>query len=367
MNASLLVFPLITKLTGMACFSAAAGIYFLFSGLGTTLRRRSVKESPAADIRSARPGRIAVSGIAAGPYTLFGPLTGKDCYLYQTTVFQAEGNGRDPAWQKVAEETLHLPFFVEDSTGRLLIEPLGSELDLHEAFAGEYNVRLSARSTGNRDQDIPPRVTAFLLRHGIAAGLPTRVQERMIEPSTPVFVAGTLMENPGVQVRPYAPRAQKPDGDSTFRSARGAAAPPPAAEVIRLTSGQEPSSTAEMTQQQKIAAALNRAGISKPEAWAAAGVPFQAVALEEKPQAAIALDTSVEATWNAMRPDTGWPPTIDTPALVVMKEADEFLISSRSQKEVVGSMGWKSAAMVIGGLALTVLGGYVLSLEFSLR
>jgi hypothetical protein len=30
-------------------------------------------------------------------------------------------------------------------------------------------------------------------------------------------------------------------------------------------------------------------------------------------------------------------------------------------------MGWKSAAMVIGGLALTVLGGYVLSLEFSLR
>jgi hypothetical protein len=37
-----------------------------------------------------------------------------------------------------------------------------------------------------------------------------------------------------------------------------------------------------------------------------------------------------------------------------------FVISFRSQKEFVAALGWKAAAMVWGGAAITLLGVYVL-------
>jgi len=43
--------------------------------------------------------------------------------------------------------------------------------------------------------------------------------------------------------------------------------------VINLSTDAGPTNSAEMTQQQRIAAALVKAGISNPAAWAAAGIP----------------------------------------------------------------------------------------------
>jgi hypothetical protein len=40
-----------------------------------------------------------------------------------------------------------------------------------------------------------------------------------------------------------------------------------------------------------------------------------------------------------------------------------FLISWRSQRELVSSLGWKSVACIWGGPALTLLGLYVLLLR----
>ena len=51
---------------------------------------------------------------------------------------------------------------------------------------------------------------------------------------------------------------------------------------------------------------------------------------------------------------------------LLMKGAHDhsFLISWKSQRELVGSLSWKSALMIWGGPALTVLSVYLLALQF---
>jgi hypothetical protein len=195
----------------------------------------------------------------------------------------------------------------------------------------------------------------FLSRHGIVPARRLRIEERTIKPEDAMFIAGTLTENPGVQVRPLAPL-----GDSPRDLAPPVLAEPlPAPQVIKLSSGAAPSSAQEMSQQAKIAAALTRAGITKPEAWSAAGVPYQTVAVEDNaPPAPI-------SAYAKARPNEDQAKLSNfnlTPPVVLMKGANNptFVISFRSQKEFVSTLAWKSAAMIWGGAAIALLGLHTL-------
>jgi hypothetical protein len=351
----------INQLTVLSSIAIAGGLYFFFTGFRLLARKRLLLSTPTSKIRSAALGLVEVNGLATGPYTMPAPITGKPCFLYHTTVWQQRGDKKDE-WEKVADETLHLPFFIDDSTGQLLIEPLGADLDLHRDFREEYGATFFFSQ-----DDVPPRVSVFLSRHEIVPARRLRIEERTIKPEDAMFIAGTLTENPGVQVRPLAPLGDSPRdlAPPTF------AEPLPAPQVIKLSSGAAPSSAQEMSQQAKIAAALTRAGITKPEAWSAAGVPYQAVAIEENvlpaPASASAYAT---ARPNGGRLNGGRPSEDQaklsnfnlTPPVVLMKGGNNptFVISFRSQKEFVSTLAWKSAAMIWGGAAIALLGLYTL-------
>jgi hypothetical protein len=366
----------INILTILSSIAIAGGLYFFFVGFQLLARKRLLLTTPTSKIRSAALGLVEVTGAAAGPYTISAPITGKLCFLYHTTAWQLR-DGRKQEWEKIADETLHLPFFIEDSTGQLLIEPFGADLDLHRDFREEY----AASFFSSNLEDVPPRVSVFLSRQGIVPGRRLRIEERSIKPEDLLFVAGTLTENPGVQVRPMRPRS-----DSPRNGGPGSSAPHnfserlPAPQVIRLATGAAPSPTQEMDQQEKIAAALTRAGITRPEAWSAAGVPYQTVAVKENAplppvsaydQARLPEDRSPEARSLEARWLEDQPSPSDfnlTPPVVLMKGANHltFVISFRSQKEFVSALAWKSAAMVWGGAAITLLGLYMLLAQMEL-
>jgi hypothetical protein len=331
-TACLSLFISINFLTVLAFIAMAGGLYFFFVGFHLLAHKRLLLGTPTSKIRSAALGLVEVNGIAAGLHTIAAPISGKPCFLYRTAAWQRNDH-KNKNWEKLADETLHLPFFLDDSTGQMLIEPLGADLDLHRDSHEEYD----ASFFSTRMEDVSPRVNAFLSRHGISPVRPVRIEEWSIKPEDPLFIAGTLSENPGVQVRPVSART---DGESNVP------------EIIRLHGGAAPSSTREMSQQAKIAAALTRAGITKPEAWAAAGVPYQSLAVEE----------SISPTAQADSTLTGTPSFNLTPPVVMMKGTNDptFVISYRSQKELVSVLGWKSSAMIWGGAAIIVLGAYVL-------
>jgi hypothetical protein len=112
-------------------------------------------------------------------------------------------------------------------------------------------------------------------------------------------------------------------------------------------------------EQQKITAALVKAGITNPAAWAAAGLTNLAVAAA--PASASTGGAAAAATA---------PEQFDLhPPVVLMKGAHDpaFLISWHSQRDVIRSLSWKSTLMIWGGPALALLCAYMVAAHFDWR
>ena len=386
----------ISQSTMLAGLAAGVGLCFLFWGLRLFARRIALSRISAPTIRGASPGFVAISGTATGPYTLNAPVSGKPCYISQTTVWQQSGRSKSGPWQQVAEETLYLPFFIQDSTGQLLIEPLEAELDVPEDLCAEYGPELASPIPNN----VPLRVSIFLARHNIALGFPLRIEERIVAPATSISITGTVNENPGIRVRPFLQTEDSQAGHPRHATAAGSAKPVRAPEIIRLSNGPGPASIAEMTPQGKIAAALARAGIAPSETWSAGpspsdaalnngtkspssaesacsavssgGASTQSATLEIPlpPAAVTALKVPAIAASDEQGAESDTGSSFDpAPRLILMKGDDNptFVISCHSQQERAHSLGWRSVSMVVGGAALAALGLYGLLFQWHVR
>ena len=367
-----------------------AGIALFFYGFRLLQRRRLILDTPLSKIRSASMGMVEINGLAVGPYTMTAPVSARPCYYYRTLAWEWKQSGKNKQWVRVAAECMHVPFFVDDNTGRVLIDPRGADLDLHCDFEQQFNGAFFSNS-----DDPPASVLQFLARHGVATTNQLKIAEYCIKPKNSLFVLGTLAENPGVEVRPE-PVSDSVPADSFFQqglsfslmfptrednadlpigsSVTVLAAPREqrAAEIIRLSSlaGATSADTAstkstDMSQQQKIAAALLKAGISNPAAWAAAGVQAPEVPIEGAlPVQVLADNVPAKVNGNTARVDTapgapvgGFDPN---PPVVLRKGANHktFLISWRSQRMIARTLGWKCALMIWGGPALALISLY---------
>jgi hypothetical protein len=354
-TVSFLLIPLPNELMLLSTVGIVGGLYVIVRGFRLLVRKRLLLNTPTSKIRSASLGVVEVGGLATGPYTMLAPITGKPCFLYRTTAWQQNENSRTGDWNKVAEETLHVPFFLDDSTGQLLIEPRGAELDVHCDFRQDFSDTIFSPHAGQP-------VLSFLTRHGVEPSDKIRVEECSIKPNDALFIMGTLAENPGVEVCRF-PGAPVDKRGLAFRRDGQRPSPTPL-EVVRLSEPAVSSGSGEITQQSTIAAALTKAGITSPAAWAAAGVPYRSVAVDEAPQM---MQVSVSGDSYAEKPEKQSAFDL-APSVILMKGENNpaFLISKRSQHDLVRSLSWRSAAMIWGGAALTLLGLYVLLAQLEL-
>ena len=338
------------------------GLYLFFRGFPLVARKRLLLNTPTSRIRSASLGLVEISGVATGPYTLPAPISGMPCFLYCTTAWLQSDESKTHEWKKVAEETLHVPFFLNDGTGQLLVNPRGAELDLHRDFRQTYSDSIFSAHA-------PPHVSNFLARHGATETSKIRIEERCIKPNDTLFVVGTMAENPGIYARPF-PLPVKRNNLVLTNSVPPHHVPVTPPEVIRLSEPGNSSAPVDMTQQSKIAAALTKAGIANTAAWTAAGVPSGGVTVADSPrvsQVYVNGNDKDKDRDQSVRPNQ--QPAFDlTPPVVLMKGENDpaFLISWRSQHDCVRSLGWKSAAMTWCGAALTLLGIYVLLAHWQL-
>jgi len=358
-----------------------AGIGLFFYGFRLLQRRRLILDTPFSKIRSASIGMVEVSGLAVGPYTMIAPITARACYYYRTLVSEWKQQGKNKQWVRIAGECMHVPFFLDDNTGRVLVDPRGADLDLYCDFREEFNGSFFS----SRD-DAPGNVDSFLARHGIVTSNRIKVEEYCIKPKNSLFILGTLTENPGLTLSPQPVLDDESLGNGVSVSlgsfsftlntsgndrdggalVRQLAAPlsPGKPQVVRLYTGSGPLKTTDMTQQQKVAAALLKAGISNPAAWEAAGVnTADATSPDVQVMAGAPLIRSGE-NGNGLSNDSA-PATstegFDPHPSVVLKRGENnktFLISWRSQREVASSLGWKCTLMIWGGPVLALISLY---------
>jgi hypothetical protein len=388
-------------LTVWCVVGLVAGISLFVQGFRLLQRRHLILNTPVSKIRSASLGMVELNGLAAGPYTMVAPLTERPCYYYRTLAWEWKQSGKNKQWVKVAAECMHVPFFLDDNTGKVLVDPRGADLDLHCDFKEEF-----CDSFFTTKQEAPPNVRSFLSRHGVTTSNKIKVEEFCIKPKNALFLLGTLDENPGLQLSPQPiqdadnstlnlgrlslnlgssvlfagagddsvpvpvdniPLGEQVVGGHTlrelgfdksemYRQGFDKSAQAKSTQVIHLSPDTGPDKAVEMTQQEKIAAALLKAGIVNPIAWTAGGVT--AGGLGGAPNGS---PNNGGANGNGQ---TAPQPSTDSfdlhPPVVLMKGKNNptFLISWRSQRDLARSLGWKCALMIWGGPALALLSLY---------
>lgn len=288
--------PAIWALIGMA-----AGGFVFYRGFRVLQRRERILDTPTSSVRGVSLGPVEVSGTAVGPYTLISPLSELDCYYYRAIAWEGSGSEGKTSWKQVGEESLCVPFFLDDGTGQLLIDPRGAELELQETFSEELTDPSSLGSvTGS--------IRHFLGRRGLLGERPAKLVEYCIQPRDQLFSFGTVRENPGVEF-PSASGSNESDGpDSGFMS----------------------SAAADL--QRRAALPIDLPPLGSSQARGA-----------ERMMPAREFNLS--------------------PPMVLMKgRPDEpFFISWRSQREVLRRLGLESALYIVGGAAL-ILGSAALIL-----
>jgi hypothetical protein len=355
----------------IAVIGAFAGLYLFYCGFRLLQRKRLILNTPTSKIRSAAMGLVEINGLAVGPYTMIAPITGVPCYYYRTTAWQWQQQGKNKAWVKVAEESLHLPFFLDDNTGRVLVDPQGAEMDIHRDFHDEFSTSLFCSNL-----EIPPNISSFLTGHGVSTDKKIKIDEYCIKPKNALFLLGTLAQNPGLSVSAtpilnmnakhravafhipiIAGLSADTDVTTAGRTLFSAFQSEPLSPPGGYSSGAHlPAPVTDAAQRQKITAALMKAGITNPAAWAVAGVnPSGAT------HPASASNGAGAAVATATEQFDLHPPT------VLMKGTHDlaFLISWHSQRDVVKSLSWKCALMIWGGPALTLLCSYILAAHFN--
>jgi hypothetical protein len=320
-------------------------LYLFIRGLLLLARQRLLVHTPTTKIGNVSSGLVEVSGTATGTMTQRAPITGENCLFYQTRARSLNQSQKNATWETIADDVTHTPFVLSDDTGKILIDPEGTELDLSKNFCEEFNI--SAFSTND---ELPSEADSFLAHFGVIPRGRIRIEEWTLIPNQPLFIVGTAMENLGIS----SPQPATAENGSPDPSVSPERLPQSPAETIRLSQANAPAVSSEMTLQGKIAAALVKAGMQNEEVWESPAALDAALPDQSAPQLSKLL---VSAT-----------PSIkvqsDGPKLVLRKGTDNpmFLISSRSRQDVVRSLAWKSFAMIWGGIWLLVVGGYILLL-----
>jgi len=228
----------------LACLGIPAGVYLFYRGFRILQRRRLIMNTPTSKVRSASLGLVEVSGLAVGPHTITAPITRRECYYYRTTAWKLEQSGRNKNWKKVADEKLHVPFYLEDGTGYLLIDPHDAEMQLHLDFAEQYSNSLLSTS------DVPATVRTFLALNGVSCDAPIKIEEHCIKPKNALFVLGTLAENPGARV------SEQPVGQKLLSSTAVKPTGNPADAIARhkILAGMAAASNADKDESRRLAA-----------------------------------------------------------------------------------------------------------------
>jgi hypothetical protein len=166
----------------LAPIGGALGLLFFLHGFVCLRRARRIENIPTSRIRSMPMGPVEVSGKAASYAPLKTPYFLVDCVWYSFVVQEYREHfstyGRRGGFVTVASgNSEDFPFYVEDDTGKVLIDPRGSV------------VEVKCRQVTHRS---PPGSGRQVL--GVSAGY-TRITETYIPWQYPVYVMGVAQHH----------------------------------------------------------------------------------------------------------------------------------------------------------------------------
>ncbi len=289
-------------------FLFAFGVYSFFFGFSRLRRKRLIENIPTSTIRGVALGLVEIYGKARSDRPLKSPLTKTECVLFRFTVERYERRGKSSRWVTIARgESLLNPFWLEDSTGTMPVFPRGAELMLG----------IDYEFTTGWGKTIPQNIVEFLeentIRYrGFFGSHTLRFREWYIRPQDETYVLGTA----------------KKTGD-TFQVNN---------ELLNQRLRALKENPARMA-----ACDTNQDGDISPEEWQKAVEKVEQAVLEEQ-----------------LKNHGGNSPQ-ESDVIVAKGDTEKvFIISDRSQKELVQALFWQAIFGIYGGGILALFGLWLL-------
>ncbi|MDO9391765.1 MAG: GIDE domain-containing protein [bacterium] len=168
-------FSVVLPLLGLAL-----GVLIFTLGFELLRQKNLMENIPRSKARSAAMGLAEVQGKAAPYVWLKSPLTLTECLYYKFLVEKYEQEGKNSRWKVVNEGSSTHFFYVEDETGKILVDPVDAELHL----ASDYKYTgTDIISSGKAHTYSTP---------SIFGGQRMRYTEWYIVPNDTVYAIGTV-------------------------------------------------------------------------------------------------------------------------------------------------------------------------------
>jgi hypothetical protein len=116
--------------TGYLVLGTCAGIFFFYKGFRVYREFRVVEDTPEMPIRSIPMGLVSLHGRAMGEQLVTSPVTGTPCFYYKVEIQKWEVKGRSEGWSPHGTDLNGVLFYLDDGTGKVMVDAQSAELDL---------------------------------------------------------------------------------------------------------------------------------------------------------------------------------------------------------------------------------------------
>jgi hypothetical protein len=292
-----------------AVLGLGLGLYFFWKGFRELKLKKLIDGIATSKVRSLAMGTVELFGRTESFQDLVDPVYELACVYYEVEAKEQRGSGKNSSWVTIYRNRSPFPFYLADETGRIPVLPAGAKLYMDRDLDFTTNAvdRFFAASAADP-------VQRFVSRLSCASGATVRIEATILREQEPLYVLG------------YAAPSLTP---LTLGERISGAARQAAASLLELAR-QLKADPARMKALDK-----NKDGTVDAQEWDE-GLKAYRAEMDQKAQV------------EALAP---LPPE----EIVVRKSPEGLLIlSDKSEKDIVKSLGRRAFLEILGGPALVL-------------
>jgi hypothetical protein len=371
--------------TGYALLGFGFGLYIFYKGFRQFRKYLLIADTPEIPIRSVPMGFVQVNGKAQGEKTVPSPVSHTPCFAYKVVIerWKTDSDGRGGHWSHHRTDMDGVGFYLADTSGKVLVDAQGADFDLPRSAQCEARPGTNA-ATGfaATQQELLQYVNQAdahwaggLFEHGLKAVGPLQdsrkeqTRQGLMEifqhaSGTPEFLTGMMtMAAPKIKqhLESMGPQSDPKHEEARQNALQALQHPPGSPEFMEGLRRAE--QTAVKPGETNPFEALTRtmggtAGSTSGMFGAASGrYRFTEYCLVPGGQ----YDISGTCVENPHPKDAN-----DHNMIVKGTTEKDFLISSKTEKELEKGLRRKAVLMILGGAALSVVCMAILLAKFGL-
>ena len=182
------------KIFASLCFGVVLGIGGFWGGFQLRKKKKLIEDIPTSTVRGMAMGLVEVKGKAQSfKGTVKSPFAQVDSVFFHYKIEEYRSSGRSGSWVTIKEFATPDWFFLEDDTGRVLVNPVGAELFLNVDRQYQLN------SFGGKDKQAFEEglIALGVQPHGFMGfDKQLRCAEQYVCPGDPLYVMGATAKNP---------------------------------------------------------------------------------------------------------------------------------------------------------------------------